>query len=57
LGAALAGLAANVSGFSADVGSAGVAAAAFWVPTSFVVFAAAACLASLRLHRLQPAKS
>jgi MFS family permease len=53
LGAALAGLAANASGLSAGIAEEGMARAAFWVPASFVVFAAAAFLASLRLRRLR----
>ena len=49
LGAALAGLVANTSGFSSGSAS-GVAAAAFWVPASFVVPALLACVAALRLR-------
>ena len=49
LGAALAGLAANTSGFSTgSVG--GVAASAFWVPASFVVPALLAFVMALRLR-------
>jgi predicted MFS family arabinose efflux permease len=53
LGAALAGLVANASGFSAGVADKGMTQVAFWVPASFVVPAAIACLASLRLHHLR----
>lgn len=53
LGAALAGLVANASGLSAGIADQGMVQAAFWVPASFVVPAAAACLASLRLRRLR----
>ena len=49
LGAALAGLVANTSGFSSG-SAAGVAAAAFWVPASFVVPALLACIVALRLR-------
>jgi MFS family permease len=51
LGAALAGLAANVSGLAHEAAGEGMAQAAFWVPASFVVPAVLACLASLRLRR------
>jgi len=51
LGAALAGLAANVSGLAHEAAGAGMAQAAVWVPASFVVPAVLACLASLRLRR------
>jgi MFS family permease len=53
LGAALAGVVANASGFSSGVTDDSMIHAAFWVPASFVVPAAIACLASLRLHALQ----
>jgi len=53
LGAALAGLVANTSGLSAGSADEGMVQAAFWIPASFVVPAAVACLASLRLHRLR----
>jgi MFS family permease len=53
LGAALAGLAGNASGLSAGFADDGMADAAFWVPASFVVPAALACLMSLRLRRLR----
>jgi MFS family permease len=58
LGAALAGLVANTSGLSASGLSEGIAGegmvqASFWVPASFVVPAALACLASLRLRHLR----
>jgi MFS family permease len=52
LGAALAGVVANASGFSAGVAD-DMMREAFWVPASFVVPAAVACLASLRLRRLR----
>lgn len=51
LGAALAGLAANASGLADAVTDQGLRDAAFWVPASFVLPAALACLASLRLSR------
>jgi len=53
LGAALAGVVANASGISAGVADDGMVRQAFWVPASFVVPAAIACLASLRLRRLR----
>jgi len=53
LGAALAGLVANASGFSAGAADEGMMQVAFWVPASFVVPAAIACLASLRLRHLR----
>ena len=53
LGAALAGVVATASGFSAGVADDNMMRAAFWVPASFVVPAALACAASLRLHRLR----
>jgi MFS family permease len=53
LGAALAGLVANASGFSAGVANESMLQVAFWVPASFVVPAAIACLASLRLRHLR----
>ena len=53
LGAALAGLAANASGLSAGTADAGMVRAAFWVPASFVVSAALALLAGLRLRHLR----
>ncbi|MCX7360669.1 MAG: MFS transporter [Alphaproteobacteria bacterium] len=49
LGAALAGLTANTSGFSTGSAS-GVAAAAFWVPASFVAPALLALVIALRLR-------
>jgi MFS family permease len=52
LGAAIAGMIANASGLGAGIADEGMIRAAFWVPASFVVSAAAACLASLRLRRL-----
>ena len=51
LGAALAGLAANAAGLSAGLNRADVAAAAFWVPVSFVVAALAATIMGSRLAR------
>jgi MFS family permease len=56
LGAALAGVVANASGFSAGVADDSMMQVAFWVPASFVVPAAIACLASLRLHHLRQAE-
>jgi hypothetical protein len=55
LGAALAGLVANVAGLSAGLDRADIAAAAFWVPTSFVVAALAAMIMGSRLARHWPA--
>jgi hypothetical protein len=52
LGAALAGLVANASGL-AGTADEGMVRAAFWVPASFVVAAALAMLAALRLCRLR----
>jgi hypothetical protein len=57
LGAATAGFIANVSGLAGGMSDEGMALAAFWVPASFVVFAFAACLAALRLHRLRHSQS
>jgi predicted MFS family arabinose efflux permease len=56
LGAALAGVVANASGFSAGVADDRMMQVAFWVPASFVVPAAIACLASLRLRHLRTAE-
>jgi MFS family permease len=53
LGAALAGVVANASGFSAGTADDSMTQQAFWVPASFVVPAAIACLASLRLRHLR----
>jgi MFS family permease len=53
LGAALAGVVANASGFSAGIADDSMMQMAFWVPASFVVPAAIACLASLRLRHLR----
>jgi MFS family permease len=53
LGAAIAGLAANASGLSDGIADEGMEQAAFWVPASFVVPAAAAFLAALLLRRLR----
>jgi MFS family permease len=53
LGAALAGLVANASGLAAGIADEGMVRAAFWVPASFVVPAAAAFLVGLRLRRLR----
>ncbi|MBN8987573.1 MAG: MFS transporter [Rhizobiales bacterium] len=55
LGAALAGVVANAGGFSAGITDQGIMQEAFWVPASFVVPAALACLASWRLLRLREA--
>ena len=55
LGAALAGMVANVAGLSAGLGRSDVANAAFWVPTSFVLAALAAIAVGLRLAQLRPA--
>jgi MFS family permease len=52
LGAALSGLAANAAGLSAGLNRADIAQAAFWVPTSFVLAALAACVAGVRLVSL-----
>lgn len=56
LGAALAGLAANTSGFAAGSGT-GVAAAAFWVPASFVVPALLALVIATRLRARPTARA
>jgi MFS family permease len=53
LGAALAGMVANASGFSAEAADERMMQVAFWVPASFVVPAVIACLASLRLRHLR----
>jgi MFS family permease len=53
LGAALAGLVANASGFSAGLTDHSMTQVAFWVPASFVVPATIAGLASVRLRRLR----
>jgi MFS family permease len=53
LGAALAGMVANASGFSDGVADDSMMRAAFWVPASFVVPAVIGCLASLRLQHLR----
>ncbi len=53
LGAALAGLAANASGFAAGLDRADVELAAFWVPASFAAVAIVACLMGLRLRLLR----
>ncbi len=55
LGAAAAGLAANLSGLGDDMSAAGMASAAFWVPASFGMIALGACLMALRLRRLRGA--
>ncbi len=52
LGAALAGLVANAAGLSAGLNKVDVAAAALWVPASFVAAALAATLMGRRLARL-----
>jgi MFS family permease len=53
LGAAVAGLVANVSGLSAAIADQGMVRAAFWVPASFVVSATLASLLGLRLCYLR----
>jgi hypothetical protein len=53
LGAALAGVVANASGLSAGLNDDAMVQQAFWVPASFVVPAALAWLASLRLRLLK----
>jgi predicted MFS family arabinose efflux permease len=53
LGAALAGMVANASGFSDGVADDSMMRAAFWVPVSFVVPALIGALAGLRLHQLR----
>jgi MFS family permease len=53
LGAALAGVVANGSGFSAGIADDSMRQVAFWVPASFVVPAAIACLASFCLRHLR----
>jgi MFS family permease len=55
LGAALAGLAANAAGLSGGLNRTDVAAAAFWVPLSFVLAAVAATIMGSRLARHRPA--
>ena len=55
LGAALAGLAANAAGLSGGLNRTDIAAAAFWVPVSFVVAALAATIMGSRLARHRPA--
>ena len=50
---ALAGLAANAAGLSAGLTRTDVAAAAFWVPMSFVLAALAAVAMGVRLVRLR----
>jgi MFS family permease len=52
LGAATAGVIASASGLSVDLTNTDVMNAAFWVPANFIVFAALACVAALRLVRL-----
>jgi hypothetical protein len=54
LGAALAGLAANAAGLSGGLNRTDIAAAAFWVPVSFVVAALAATIMGSRLARRRP---
>lgn len=53
LGAAIAGLVANVSGLSAAIADEGMIRAASWVPASFIVFAMLAVLMGLRLRYLR----
>lgn len=55
LGAALAGVAANASGFSAAMDTADFIRPAFWIPACFVIAAGLASLASLGLYRSQRA--
>lgn len=55
LGAALAGLAANVSGLSSGGTDVNMVNAAFWVPACFVLPAMAAFVAALRLRHLRRA--
>jgi predicted MFS family arabinose efflux permease len=52
LGAAIAGMVASASGLSTALVRPDVMNAAFWVPASFAVFAALACIAGFRLVRL-----
>ena len=52
LGAAVAGLVANASGFSTVVDAGGVGRAAFWVPVSFSFAALAAGVVGIRLRTL-----
>lgn len=52
-GAAIAGLVANASGLTAAVADATMQRAAFWVPASFVAWAAFAFVAALRLRALR----
>ena len=52
LGAALAGLVANAAGLSAGLNKVDIAAAALWVPVSFVAAALAATIMGRRLARL-----
>ena len=52
LGSAVAGVIASASGLSTELTRADLMSAAFWVPIAFVVFAAAAFVAGLRLVRL-----
>ncbi len=51
LGAALAGVVANASGFASAVSEAETRNAAFWVPACFAIAAGLAWVASVRLHR------
>lgn len=51
LGAALAGVVANASGFASAASGAETARAAFWVPVTFAIVAGLAWLASLALSR------
>jgi MFS family permease len=53
LGAALSGLVANAAGLSAGLNKVDIAAAAFWVPMSFVLAALAATIAGVRLVTLR----
>jgi hypothetical protein len=53
LRAALAGVVANVRGFSAGIADDSMRQVAFWMPAAFILPAVIACLASLRLRQLR----
>jgi MFS family permease len=53
LGVALAGMVANAAGLSSGLARTDIAAAAFWVPTSFTLAALLAIVTGLRLARLK----
>lgn len=57
VGAALAGLLANVAGFSVTNDHAGMAQAARWMPAGFVLVAAAGCFMGVHLGRLGGARA